>query len=388
MTALPEQVTIQDVTLREGQQAAEIAFTMDEKVELARRIAGAGVSRLQAGYAGADDETIAAIKRAEPELELSALLIAFRDDWKTAAESASIAGVDVLMVLFRIAPGQLAAMGFGADQALDRIAASVHRATQLVPVVSFDPSFVTIAEPAFVKRAYETARGVGAHRFGLADSTGVASPERVAELVTLIREVTGGGDVGVHCHDDFGLGLANTIAGLAAGATLADASVLGLGERAGNCALEELAVALKILYDVDTGVKLDHLTALAEYVSAITGWQISPAKSIVGHDAFSQKLDMHVALTRKDPALLEPFAPALVGNQRRLRLGVGTGPLAVEAKLAELSLPPLDGPRARALALWINEVARRRKVGVTDKEFRDRVLATESQAPDTLEGSP
>jgi isopropylmalate/homocitrate/citramalate synthase len=378
---LPAHVTIQDVTLREGQQAAEIAFTIDEKVELAHRIAGAGVRRLQAGYAGSDDETIAAIKRAEPGLELSALLIAFRDDWMAAAESASAAGVDVLMVLFRIAPAQLAAMGFSGDQALERIAASVRRATQLVPFVSFDPSFVTIAEPEFIKRAYATARDVGARHFGLADSTGVASPERVAQLVTLIREVTDGGDVGVHCHDDFGLALANTIAGLAAGATLADASVLGLGERAGNCALEELAVALKVLYGVETGVGLDHLTALAEYVSAISGWQISPAKSIVGHDAFSQKLDMHVALTRKDPTLLEPFPPALVGNRRRLRLGVGTGPLAVEAKLAELSLPPLDATRAQALAAWINDFARRRKAGVTDEEFRERVLAAESQAP-------
>jgi homocitrate synthase NifV len=376
VSALPAQVVIQDVTLREGQQAAEIAFTMDEKVEIARRIAGVGVRRLQAGYAGSDDDTIATLKRSVPELELSALLIAFLDDWAAAAEGAAAAGVDVLMVLFRIAPGQLAAMGFSEEQALDRIATSVQRAAQLVPVVSFDPSFVTIAEQSFLERAYQTARGAGAHRYGFADSTGVASPERVGDLVTLIRTVTDGGDVGVHCHDDFGLGLANTIAGLAAGATLADASVLGLGERAGNCAIEELAVALKMLYGVETGVHLDRLTALAEYVSDVSGWQISPAKSIVGHDAFSQKLDMHVALTRKDPTLLEPFAPALVGNRRRLRLGVGTGPLAVEAKLAELSLPPLDDTRARALAAWINDVARERKIGVSDDEFRDRVGAT------------
>ena len=378
MSPLPAQVVIQDVTLREGQQAAEIAFTQDEKVDIARRIAGAGVRRLQAGYAGSDDDTIARLKLSVPELELSALLIAFRDDWATAAEGACAAGVDVLMVLFRIAPGQLAAMGFSEEQALDRIATSVQRAAELVPVVSFDPSFVTIAEQSFLERAYETARRAGAHHYGFADSTGVASPERVGELVTLIRAVTDDGDVGVHCHDDFGLGLANTIAGLAAGATLADASVLGLGERAGNCALEELAVALKMLYGVETGVHLDRLTELAEYVSDVSGWQISPAKSIVGHDAFSQKLDMHVALTRKDPALLEPFAPALVGNQRRLRLGVGTGPLAVEAKLGELSLPPLDEARARALAAWINDVARERKTGVTDAEFRDRVRATDT----------
>ena len=188
MSPLPAHVVIQDVTLREGQQAAEIAFTMDEKVEIARRIAGAGVRRLQAGYAGSDDETIATLKQSVPELELSALLIAFRDDWAIDAEGASAAGVDVLMVLFRIAPGQLAAMGFSEEQALDRIARSVQRAAQLVPVVSFDPSFVTMAEQSFLERAYEAARGAGAHRYGFADSTGVASPERVGELVALIRD--------------------------------------------------------------------------------------------------------------------------------------------------------------------------------------------------------
>jgi len=109
---------------------------MDEKVELARRIAGAGLRRLQAGYAGSDDETIAAIRRAEPGLELSALLIAFRDDWEAAAEGASAAGVDVLMVLFRIAPAQLAAMvqrrpGAGEDRDL-RAASHATRSRRLL----------------------------------------------------------------------------------------------------------------------------------------------------------------------------------------------------------------------------------------------------------------
>src|SRR5947209_19556737 len=113
----PAAVLIQDVTLREGQQAAEIAFTLDDKVQLASRLAEAGVRRVQAGYAGADDDTITALKRAVPHLELSALLVAFRSGWELAADSAAKAGVDVLMVLFRIAPGQLRAIGFSRGRA-------------------------------------------------------------------------------------------------------------------------------------------------------------------------------------------------------------------------------------------------------------------------------
>ena len=364
----PDAVLIQDVTLREGQQAAEIAFTIEEKVEVASRLAGAGIRRAQAGYAGADDETIAALKRAVPELELSALLVAFRTGWEDAARSAAAAGVDVLMVLFRVAPGQLRAIGFSREQALDTIARAVELALRVAPAASLDPSFVTLADEDFLRDVYRTGAQAGASVFGIADSTGVAGPERVRALVQLVREVTGG-QVGVHCHDDFGLGLANTLAGIQAGATLADASLLGLGERAGNCATEELAVALELLYGVPTGIDLAQLTPLAERVSELTGFPIATSKAIVGADAFSQKLDMHVALTRSDPSLLEPFSPERVGNRRRLRLGLGTGPVAVTAKLEQLGLPAVDDALARQLAETVNEIARREKRGVTDQEF-------------------
>jgi isopropylmalate/homocitrate/citramalate synthase len=376
---MPARLTIQDVTLREGQQAAEIAFSMREKVDIASRLAAAGLRRLQAGYAGTDDDTIAALKRSVPELEVSALLVAFRDGWEVAAESAAAAGVDVLMVLFRIAPGQLEAIGFSQEEALDRIGRSVERSLQLVPIVSFDPSFVTLAEAGFMRHAYAAAAQAGARHFGVADSTGVANPERIAELVKLIRRLTGG-EVSVHCHDDFGLALANTLAGISAGASLADSSLLGLGERAGNCATEELAVALEFLYNVATGVNLEHLTGLAEYISQITGFRISPTKAIVGTDAFSQKLDMHVALTRRDPSLLEPFSPHLVGNRRRLRLGLGTGPVAVKAKLEQLGLPTVEESRAQDLANWVNEMARLRKAAVSDDDFRQHVTGEASAA--------
>ncbi len=370
-------VLIQDVTLREGQQAAEIAFTLDEKVELAGRLAEAGVRRVQAGYAGADDETIDALKRALPGLELSALLVAFRPGWEAAAESAAAAGVDVLMVLFRVAPGQLRAIGFSEDQALDTIGRAVEHSLRVAPSASLDPSFVTLADERFLSAVYRAGAQAGARHFGVADSTGVASPERIASLVALVRETTSG-EVGVHCHDDFGLALANTLAGIAAGATLADASLLGLGERAGNCATEELAVALELLYGVGTGIDLEQLTPAAEHVSQVTGFPISTSKAIVGADAFSQKLDMHVALTRSDPTLLEPFPPERVGNRRRLRLGLGTGPVAVAAKLQQLRLSAVEPGRAQELADAINEIASRRKTGVSDDEFAALVQAQSS----------
>jgi isopropylmalate/homocitrate/citramalate synthase len=368
-------ITIQDITLREGQQAADVSFSIPEKVALAERLVDAGVTRVQAGYAGADDATVAALKRV-PGLQASALLIAFKDDWERAVESVAAAGIDVIMVLYRVAPSQLRAMDISPPQALDRIRAAVRRAVELAPGASFDPSFVTLAEPGFLREAYAAAAEAGARHFGVADSTGIAAPQRIAELVGMVGEVTGGGAVGVHCHDDFGLALANTLAGIEAGATLADASVLGLGERAGNCATEELALALEVLYGLDSGCRLERMTGLAEAVSAAAGVPIPPAKAVVGAEVFSQKLDMHVALTQRDPSLLEPYLPELVGNRRHLRLGVGTGPLAVRAKLAQLGLPSVGDGAAEALAAWVNQVAMASKRGVTDDEFAARAAGS------------
>ncbi len=374
-------ITIQDITLREGQQAADVALALDEKRELAERLVAAGITRIQAGDAGSDDQTVRALKGI-PDLQASALLVAFRDDWRTAAASVAAAGVDVIMVLYRIAPSQLAAMGISQRDALARIREAVALSKELVPTVSFDPSFVTMAEPAFLEAAYTTAAEAGSDHFGIADSTGVATPERIGELVKLVRGVTGGGSVGVHCHDDFGLALANTLAGIAAGAVLADASILGLGERAGNCCIEELALTLEELYGIDTGVRLDQMTALAQYLSRAARVPIPPAKAVVGADVFSQKLDMHVALTRSDPSLLEPYSPALVGNRRRLRLGIGTGPIAAQAKLAELGLPAVDDATAQRLATWVNAVALAEKRAVSDDEF-----AHHAKSPDPGAGA-
>jgi len=367
-------VVIQDVTLREGLQAADVAFSPDDKKEFARRLAVAGFRRVQAGYAGSDDATVAALKQAVPALELSVLVVAWRPDWEEAARSAAAAGADVLMLLLRIAPRQLEAIGFSTDRALERIDAAVRHMAKLAPVVSFDPSFVTLADPGFLRQAYTTAAAAGAADHGIADSTGVATPERMAELVTTVRDITGG-TVGVHCHNDFGLALANTLSAIAAGASLADASFLGLGERAGNCATEELAVALELLRHSPTGVRLEDLTGIASFVSEVSRVPIPASKAVVGADAFSQKLDMHVAMTRRDPTLLEPFPPERVGNRRHLRLGLGTGPLAVQTKLEELGLPSVSDAEAITLAAWINDTARSRHAAVSDGELRERVTA-------------
>ncbi|HKP19154.1 MAG TPA: hypothetical protein VJT84_11790, partial [Gaiellaceae bacterium] len=154
----------------------------------------------------------------------------------------------------------------------------------------------------------------------------------------------------VHCHDDFGLALANTLAGIAAGARYADVTVNGYGERAGNCSLAELATALVQLLGAGVGLDLTNLHALAHGVAARTGREIAPDDPVVGRDAFAQKLDAHVRLTELDPTLLEPYDPALVGNERRLAVGPGSGEYSLTRKLESLGVDAPD-PDAVAVAL-------------------------------------
>jgi isopropylmalate/homocitrate/citramalate synthase len=374
--SFPRKVRIRDITLREGQQAAEVSFSIDEKVTLAARVVEAGIPAIQAGFAGGDEETVRALKDQVPGIEVSVILVAWKDDWAAAAESAAAAGVDTLTVLFRCATRQLAAMGITQAQGQARVREAVAASRALVPRVSFEGSFVTLADEPFLRDLFQGAAEAGATEFGISDTTGVANPEAIGYLVRTLQAATGGDrPFLVHCHDDFGLAVANTLAGLAAGATTADASVLGLGERAGNCPTEELVLALELLYGVDTGVKMDALTAIARYVSEVTGIPIPASKPVVGENVFSQKLDLHIVITQQDPTLLEPYPPGLVGNERFLRLGVGTGPVAVKAKSRQLGMTEISDEEAASLARRINEVALSSKQSVSDAEFRQMIDA-------------
>ena len=193
------------------------------------------------------------------------------------------------------------------------------RAASMFPEVWFCPSFSTQARPELLDEMLGAVAETGVRHFNIPDSSGVATPDEIAQLVG--RVVRMGVECGVHCHDDFGLGLVNTLAGVAAGAQYADATVNGYGERAGNCSLEQLAVALAHLFGGSISVDLSHLRLLSQEVAARAGREIAPDAAIVGRDAFAQKLDAHVRLTERDPTLLEPFDPALVGNERRVAMG-------------------------------------------------------------------
>ena len=371
-TALPPKVMLRDLTLREGPQAAGVAFSPEDKVEIARTLDQAGFPQIEVGMDAEDREAIISMKQNGVKAQLIVLVPAFRPNWQQAIDTALDAGVEVIQVLLRSSDPQLKMLGLDREDTLALVEESVGYGVRMgAPQVVFSTSFATLADHGFLKQMHRAAADAGATYVCIADSTGVATPEAMAFLVRSVREQV---DVPicVHVHNDFGMAVANVVAAVKAGAAIADVSVLGLGERAGNAPSEEVVVALEGLYGVDTGIRLDRLHSLAQTVSRLSGFPIASNKSVVGDDVFAQKLEMHVQVTSRDPRLYEPFAPDLVGHQRVLKLGSGSGPVAVKAKLSELGLTVPDD-KLQELVGWVNREALARKRALADGEIEGEV---------------
>ncbi|MPZ28336.1 MAG: hypothetical protein GEV12_18465 [Micromonosporaceae bacterium] len=362
-------ITITDCTLREGQQAAEVAFSAEDEVIFARALAELGVPIMQVGYAGSDDESVRRIRPECPSLRLASLLVGWQPDAPEALHSARAAGADICSVLFRSTDAHLAKLGYTRSTAIERVQQLVAQAVSAgFADVAFGPSFSTLADQDYLFEMYRAALAAGATVISLADSTGTVKPSVVRQIVTRMRGLSDTAGVRVHMHNDFGLAMANTLAGVEAGADWVEVTVNGLGERAGNCPLEELVIALEALYGVRLPIRSDRLYGLSTLVSRLTNVPIPPMKPVVGADVFANKLEIHVVATAADPTLMEPFDPVLVGNRRTIRLGRGTGPTGVRMKLAELDLQLAEPAVPRAVEL-VNEFAVVHKRGMADEEF-------------------
>jgi isopropylmalate/homocitrate/citramalate synthase len=304
-----------------------------------------------------------------------ALLVGWKDDASAALKSARSAGADICSILFRSADAHLEAIGFTREAARQRVVELVELARmEGYAKVVYGPSFSSQADLDYLLSMYRAAADAGADVVSFSDSLGVMMPASTAWIVKTIKAAIGDTDVRLHMHDDYGLALANTLAGLEAGAGWAEVSCLGLGERAGNCALEELVLALEGLYGIKTGVDTAHLVGLCSLVAAATGVAIPPMKPVAGQNTFANKLEIHLQAVAKDATLMEPYDPALVGNERTVKLGKGTGPTGVRIKAHELGLP-VDDERMDDIVASVNAIALERRRALSDEEFRELVMS-------------
>ncbi|MEF8779506.1 MAG: 2-isopropylmalate synthase [Haloferacaceae archaeon] len=324
-------VSLLDTTLRDGEQMPGVSLTPADKVEIARALDRVGVSTVEAGSACTSAGEREAISRVASE-GLDARVTSFARGVEADVDDALACDVDGVNLVVPASDRHVETkVGTTRDGVVDRTRELVEYAADhglWVEVLGEDGSR---ADPAFLERLLGAGLDAGADRVCYTDTVGAATPDEVAGAVSRLAER---GPTGVHTHDDLGLGLANALAGVSAGADFVHATVGGVGERAGNVALEEVAVSLEEGYGVET-VDLEGLYGLARRVADVTGVGHPPNKAVCGANAFAHESGIHTDGTLKDPRMYEPYPPERVGRERRLVLGKHAGRAGVRAALSE-----------------------------------------------------
>jgi isopropylmalate/homocitrate/citramalate synthase len=363
-------VTFKDVTLREGVQAAPVAFSPDEQREIAQALCDLGVTAIQAGFAGRDDERVKLVRALDADVVIEVIAAGWDPAASTMLASAFEAGADMCGILMRSSPKSLASVGLSNEQAAHRLEEVVAEARSTgFEQIRVGLSYASEAEPSFRDSLYALGVDAGATAIGYADTPGTATPAAVAAAITEIATAFPDTAIHAHMHNDFGLAVANTVVAIESGASWADVSINGLGERAGNCPLEELAMALELLYGVNTNLDLAQLYSVSTLVARLSGQTIPSMKPIVGEDCFTNKLDLHVAAAVTGSGMFEPFDPALIGRRRQIKLGYGSGPAAVRAIGSQNGFELSDDVVALVVPR-VNRQALEAKRCLTDDEFR------------------
>lgn len=271
---LPKNVLINDVTLREGEQAADVDFSMKDKIEIVKKLGELGVRQVQCGYPGRskiDWETIKMIKAEKIPIKTEAIAQVFQKDWKEQIDTCISCQPDSLDLMYPSSPYRLKyVQKVSEEEMVKRSVEAVKYAANRGVLVRFAPTDSARTRVPFLLEIYERVIEAGAERITLADTAGNLTPTSTRYLV---GEITKKFRVPlqIHCHNDYGLATANTLAAFEAGASILDASINGYGERAGNTTLDELVVALHVFYGVDLGIRLHLLTSLSQYLETLSG---------------------------------------------------------------------------------------------------------------------
>jgi isopropylmalate/homocitrate/citramalate synthase len=366
--ALQAEVGFYDTTLRDGEQTVGVVLMPEEKLEIAQALSAAGVERIEAGFprVSADDwEAVRLIS----EAGLAAQVWGFSRAVRTDVEALVELGVPASVVESPISELKLRALGVSREEMLNRIRAAVSFAAGNGILVAYFGVDSTRAEPDFYDAAYAAAVEAGAAEVVVVDTIGVAGPEAVAELVGRTSELLGPEiPIHFHGHNDFGLATANAVAAVRAGARWIHGTVNGMGERAGNANLGEVALTLRAVYGVETALDLTKARDLADRVQNLSGYDVEPWKPLTGENLFRRESGA-VASQFHDPEAIEPYSSELVSAHRSIVLGKKSGIDSIRIKASELGLEVPEEARAGLLDA-VKKLGTEKRGLVTDEEFR------------------
>ncbi|MCQ2971878.1 MAG: homocitrate synthase family protein [archaeon] len=333
----PEDITIYDTTLRDGEQTPGVCFSKEDKLEIARKLDQVKIPQIEAGFPIVSQREREAIKQITHEgLDATILGLA-----RTKIEDIDVAldcDVDGIITFMGTSDIHLEhKMHKGRQEILTICMKAVEYAKDYGLFVAFSAEDATRTDIDFLKRIYNKAEEYGADRVHIADTVGAITPQGMKYLMTELRKEVNI-DIALHCHNDFGLAVINSITGLLYGANGLSTTVNNIGERAGNASLEEVIMALRILYGKDLGFKTKYLQELSDLVSQRSSLPVPYNKPIVGQNVFIHESGIHVDAVIEEPLTYEPYVPELVGQKRKLVLGKHSGCRAVKAKLDEINI--------------------------------------------------
>jgi 2-isopropylmalate synthase len=335
-------IRVLDTTLRDGEQTPGVSLTPDEKLEIAVALDKLGVDVIEAGFpitSKGEQEGARRIARGGFKAEISGLARAEKVDIDTAI-NCGVKGVHVFLASSDIHLQHK--LHITREQMLQQSADMVRYAKSFGVKVEFSAEDSTRTELPFFKQVVKAVADAGVDRFDIPDTVGVATPEKMMEYVRAARSVSDSIVISVHCHNDYGLAVANSLAGVVAGADQAHLTINGIGERSGNTSLEEFVMGCFNLYGLRTNIDYPLLYETSRLVSRLTGVIIQPNKAIIGDNAFGHESGIHTHGVLSNPSTYEPFDPSMVGRTRWLQAGKHAGRHGVAYQLRGMGLKPKE----------------------------------------------
>jgi 2-isopropylmalate synthase len=380
-------VRIFDTTLRDGEQSPGFSMNTGEKIRLAKQLATLGVDIIEAGFPIAsrgDLDAVRMVAREVRNVPIAALARAKKEDVRAAIEALEPAAASRLHIFLATSDLHLQVkLNMTREQALEAIGSMIRLGRQHVGEVEFSAEDAGRTDIDFLCQVCRVAVDAGATILNLPDTVGYAVPEEYGAMFTRVREYLGdpqGVTLSAHCHDDLGMAVANSLAAVRAGVRQIECTINGIGERAGNASLEEVAVALAVRKDsfgVTTNINLEHLFPTSRMLTEITGAQVAPNKAVVGANAFAHEAGIHQDGIIKNPLTYEIISPQAVGvPARSLVLGKHSGRNALKMSLRDLGYEPSRDElaecyrRVTALADQSKQVRQRDLVAIAHEVMR------------------
>jgi 2-isopropylmalate synthase len=341
MLGADSKVRIFDTTLRDGEQTPGVSITPEQKVQIAIKLDELGIDAIEAGFPVVSHGETVAIKNITKQglkAEICGLARAVKSDLD-AAINCDLPYVHVFIATSDI--HMQFKLRMNRQQVMEKAVWAVEYAKKHGVQVEFSAEDATRSDRAFLNQVFTAVANVGVDRLDIPDTVGYATPQYIEQLVKDVKAMTRL-PISMHCHDDFGLAVANSISGINAGADCAHVTINGLGERAGNASLEEFVMALQCLYGRKHNVKTELLYETSVFVSNTMGIIVQPNKAIIGENAFGHESGIHTHGIINNPLTYEPISPELVGRKRWMQAGKHAGAHGIKAMLESFGITPTE----------------------------------------------